>query len=110
MVYLTPLGVMLLTGALCRDSTELWLLRLLGVKNSLRMYWAWWKAIRHTPNREKLEGQETGDEDLTASGRRRSKSIYSFNYFIADRVVTVELKWRFQSLPSREDLIQTLES
>lgn len=53
--YLTPLGVMLLTGPLSRDRTELWLLLTLGVVNSFRIYWAWWKAIRHTPNKEKLK-------------------------------------------------------
>lgn len=46
---------MLLTGPLSRDRTELWLLLMLGVENSLRIYWALWKAIRHTPNREKLQ-------------------------------------------------------
>lgn len=36
--YLTPLEVMLLTELFSWDRTELWLLRMLGVENSLRMY------------------------------------------------------------------------
>lgn len=55
--YVTPLGVvvLLLTELFSLDSTELWLLLTFGVENSLRIYWAWWKAIRHTPNKEKLK-------------------------------------------------------
>lgn len=38
--YFTPLGAMLLTGPFSRDRTELWLLLMVGVENSVRIYWA----------------------------------------------------------------------
>lgn len=57
--YLVLLGVLWL---LLSRGFELWLLRGVWVKNSLRMNWAWWKAMRHTPAKEKLITQHTAGE------------------------------------------------
>lgn len=80
--YVTPLCMLLLlTELFSLDSTELWLLLTFGVENSLRIYWAWWKAIRHTPNKEKLK---QGADQRNIRKWKLSAScltlVYTFNY------------------------------